>query len=506
MSTVIETSAPLAGESWRPRRVVVFAALLLAYPVGLVLLLVSPRPARFRKFLIAAVFGLVFSAALNQLFGLSVYTDGSGWQPHVGFRGGAIRKMQMASYWAGQSASTGAFVFRDDIDAAAQWPEFRGLRRDGIVRGQKLSLPWPKEGPRIVWKKPIGGGFASFAVFGGAAYTIEQRGDQEALVCYRVADGEEIWSRKYDARFREALGGNGPRATPTVADGNVYFLGATGILTCLSASDGAQRWRRNILDDAGAENLHWGMSGSPLVRGGRVYVTPGGPGASIVAYDAGTGEPIWRSGSQKAAYCSLSIETIAGAEQLLNFNAEGLTAYGLKDGAKLWSFPWRTSYDINCGQPIAIGDSRVFISSGYSHGCAMLKIEAKDNGLFVEELWSTKSLKLKFSSAVLSEGFIYGLDEKILVCVDVETGERRWKGGRYGFGQLILADGYLIVQCEDGDLALVEASPESHKEAARVKALSGKTWNHPAISDGRLLLRNDREMMCIDLRAPIRSN
>jgi outer membrane protein assembly factor BamB len=190
---------------------------------------------------------------------------------------------------------------------------------------------------------------------------------------------------------------------------------------------------------------------------------------------------------------------LQGTLQVLVFDAVGLTAYRPNDGASLWHYPWVTDYDVNAGQPLVLDDERVFLSSGYGRGCAMLRVTEANSAWQVEKLWEHRSMQLKFSSALLHEGFLYGLDNNILVCLDPETGGRRWKAGRYGYGQLVLADGYLIIQCENGDLALVEASPEEHREISRVDALTAKTWNHPALADGKLLLRNDREMLCFDL-------
>lgn len=471
---------------WHQRRWVVLAGLLLVFPVGLVLLAVSPWPRRWQKLAVAAVFAVVFAANLHFVIG-----------------------SRFSTWWHDRKLAREREEQRNEPmpdlppiaegASPADWPGFRGAERDGVVRGGALELPWPDEGPRLAWEQLVGGGHASFAIAYGRAYTIEQLEKEEVVTCFAVETGREIWAEGYPALFDERLGGRGPRATPVVEGDRVYSLGAIGVLVCLDAATGDLIWKRNILEDASADNLQWGMSGSPLVHQGRVYVAPGGKNASVISYDAASGEPIWKSGGYKAGYSSPVVATLLDAPHLLVFDGAGLSAYAPDDGAELWHFPWKTDYDINVGQPIVVNDDRVFISSGYDHGCCMLRVSRADDGYAVEQLWFNRNLKLKFSSAVLREGAIYGLDEKILTCVDVETGERRWKGGRYGFGQLILAGGYLIIQCEDGDLTLVEATPDAHREIARVDALDGKTWNHPALADGRLLLRNDRRMMCFDL-------
>jgi len=377
-----------------------------------------------------------------------------------------------------------------------QWPGYRGPQRDGVVSASTIQLPWPESGPRLLWKQPVGAGHGSFAVVHGRAYTIEQRADQEVVACYAVDTGRELWAHRYPARFSEAMGGPGPRSTPTFAAGRIYALGATGVLSCLEADTGKVVWSRDILADASADNVEWAMSGSPLVADGEVYVAPGGKGASVVAYDAASGEPVWKSGSYKAGYASPVIATLRGTPHLLVFDAEGLSAYASDTGAELWHFGWKTSYDVNAGQPIVIDDASVIIASGYGSGCTLLGI---GDDASVTPKWKNKNLRLKFSSAVLTGNVVYGLDEQILVALDVATGERRWKGGRYGYGQLVLIGEHLLIQCENGDLALVEATPEAHRELRRVEALANKTWNHPAVAESKLLIRNDREMRCYDL-------
>lgn len=482
---------------WYPRRPVVAVLLLLVFPVGLWLLYRAPRPRRSRKAVAAGIFGLLLLANGCAITRLRVYMDGSG-NLRV-----ARRKSvpgHLADGGRGQSGAT--YVFPDVIDANAQWPGFQGAQRDGVVRGRNLALPWPSEGPRLLWKKPVGGGYASFAVYGGAAFTMEQRGRQEVVACYAVSDGREVWTYGYDASFREVLGGDGPRATPAIEAGRVHALGATGVLTTLDASTGNLIWRRNILDDASAGNILWGQSASPLVHEGRVIVAPGGSGASVVAYSAEKGDIVWKSGSNKAGYSSPTIGRLRGVDHLLVFDGQALSAYAPADGKPLWSYPWKTNYNINVAQPLFIDDERVLIGSSYGVGSAMLRISKSENGFAVEKLWSNKKLRPRFTSPLLYEGHIYCLDESVLVCLDLE-GTRLWKkpGKRYGHGQPILAGGHVIVLCENGDLALVEAAPDAPREISRVPALEAKTWNCPAMAEGKLLVRNDREMACYDLNA-----
>ena len=268
-------------------------------------------------------------------------------------------------------------------------------------------------------------------------------------------------------------------------------------------------WRTNILEDSGATNLQWGMSAAPLVVDDTVVVLPGGTngskGQSVVAYDRRTGKRAWSALNDQQAYASPMLVTLAGVRQILVFSASRVMGLTPDRGAVLWEYPWKTDYDVNAGQPIVIGDNRVFVSSGYGGGAAVVELTRSGSGDFqVREVWRNIRMKNQFTSSVLHDGFIYGLDESILACLDAATGELKWKGGRYGYGQVILASGHLIVLGEEGDLVLVRATPDRHQELARFPALEGKTWNHPAMSDGILLVRNINEMAAFDLRPPAR--
>jgi len=395
------------------------------------------------------------------------------------------------------------------VAAAAYWTDFRGPKRDGHYRERPILTSWPADGLKPIWKQPVGGGYASFVIAGGRAFTIEQRGPQEIVAAYDVATGRELWTSAWTATFHESMGGTGPRATPVWAEGRVFALGGLGELRCLEDATGALVWRTNILDDNGASNLQWGMSAAPLVVDGTIVVLPGGTGGSkgqsVVAYDRRTGKRTWSALNDQQAYASPMLVTLAGVRQILVFSASRVMGLTPDRGDVLWEYPWKTSYDVNAGQPIVIGDNRVFVSSGYGGGAAVVELTRTDAGPFqVREVWRNIRMKNQFTSSVLHEGFIYGLDESILACVDAATGELKWKGGRYGYGQVLLASGHLIVLGEEGDLVLVRAAPDRHNELARFPALEGKTWNHPAMSDGILLVRNINEMAAFDLRAAAR--
>jgi len=380
---------------------------------------------------------------------------------------------------------------------SAYWTGFRGPRRDGIYDETEILTNWPPEGLPLLWKQPIGGGYASFSIAGGMAFTIEQRRDREVAAAYHLDTGREAWTDSWEAHFDESMGGEGPRATPTWGEGRLYALGGAGEFRCLDAKTGKRIWSRNILADNGASNLYWGMAASPLIIEEKVIVLPGGaPNKSVVAYNKRTGEQIWKALDDQQAYSSPMLVTLAGQRQILLVSARRAMGLAVEDGSLLWDYPWVTEHDINVAQPIVIGDNSVFFSSGYGHGAALVAVTKTDSGFVARTVWANTRMKNKFTSSVLYQGHIYGLDEAILACIDAETGDLKWKGGRYGYGQLILASGHLIVLTESGDLVLVKATPEHHEELARFPAIQGKTWNHPAIAGGKLLVRNATEMAC----------
>jgi len=360
---------------------------------------------------------------------------------------------------------------------------------------------WPATGLTPIWKQPIGLGYASFVVADGRAYTIEQRRNQEMVTAYDVNSGREIWKQGWNALYTDETG-DGPRATPTWDNGKLYALGATGELRCLDAQSGSVIWSKNILSENGAENLTWAMAASPLIVDDKVIVIPGGRGGkSVVAYNKANGAPVWKALDDGAAYVSPMLATLAGRRQVVIVTASRVLGVAPENGTLLWSHPWDTSSGINCSQPIAVGPNRLFISAGYGKGAALLEISGSGKSMSARTVWENVNMKNKFNSSVVYQGHAYGLDEGILTCVDVNTGERKWKGGRYGYGQVLLARGHLIVQADNGELVLVKATPQQHTEVARFQAIQGKSWNIPAIAGGKLLVRNATEMAAYNIAA-----
>ena len=380
-------------------------------------------------------------------------------------------------------------------------PQFFGPNRDGIITGTRLARDWNSSPPKQLWRQPIGAGWSAFAVAAGRAYTQEQRGENETVTCYDVLTGKLLWTHANAASFFQWQGGGGPRATPTVDRGQVFAIGATGLLDCLDAATGQRIWSRDILKENNLANLEWGVSASPLVFEETVVVTGGETrGPTVLAYRRATGEPLWQSGKDKTSYSSPVLTTLAERRVVLSFNAASLTAHDPATGEMVLNHPWSTAGIPKAAQPIVATGDRVFLSAGYGTGCALLQIKAGvDNQLVATQLWKNLHMKNQFNSIAARDGYFYGLDDGLLACVEIETGERKWKGGRYGSGQTLLVDDLVLVQTERGPVALAEARPDRFSELGRLEALDGKTWNHPVLAGRYLLVRNDQEAACYEL-------
>jgi outer membrane protein assembly factor BamB len=372
---------------------------------------------------------------------------------------------------------------------SASWPGFRGPHRDGVVPGVRIETDWSGSPPVELWRKPVGPGWSSFAVGGDLLYTQEQRGDAEVVACHHSITGETVWLHADPVRFFEAMGGAGPRATPALSEGRVYALGATGILNVLSAPDGAVVWSRDVAADTGTEVPIWGFASSPLVTGDLVMVAAGG---RLVACDRATGDPRWTGDDGGPSYSSPHSVRLGGLEQILLLSGAGATSVAL-DGTPLWEYAWPGSPLI---QPALIGDDDLLISAGEGKGLRRIAVERGSDGWTATERWESNRMKPNFNDLVVHRGHAYGFDGSILACIDLEGGERRWKGGRYGHGQLLLLpdQDLLLVVTERGELALVTAASDRFTELARFKAIEGKTWNHPVLVGDLVLVRNGEEM------------
>jgi outer membrane protein assembly factor BamB len=390
--------------------------------------------------------------------------------------------------------------------STTDWPQWRGPNRDGVSAETGLLTTWPDDllTRRKVWQQPVGLGFSALAVTGGRAYTMMQDGDHEVVVCWHADTGKELWRFRYPARYTGGQG-EGPRSTPTVAGDRVYTVGATGIMHCLkthpSSQGGEVVWKKDLLQDFGARMPQWGVSFSPLVEGDSVYVSPGGPdGRSVAALATRDGSVRWQNLDDPQGYSSPVAATLAGKPQVLFFTAAGAVGVSPKDGTLYWRFPWKTSFDVNAATPIVVGNY-VFITSGYGVGCVLLKIEAAGNSLEARPVYGNKSLRGQFSSPVRYLDHLYGFDDTVLTCLDLRTGERCWKHKGFRRGSLLIADGHLLILGEYGPLALAEATPKEYRETASVRTPQRLSWTMPVLANGRLYLRDQERVLCLDLRA-----
>ena len=385
------------------------------------------------------------------------------------------------------------------VQTTNDFPQFLGPHRNCTVTGPTLARDWKTQPPQKLWRQPIGTAWSGFAVLGNYAVTQEQRGEEELVVCYDLPTGRVLWSHADTARYNTIIAGEGPRATPTIQSNRVFTVGGTGILNCLDLETGARLWSKDILKDNHAKVNGWGMSGSPLLLDHLVVVSAGGAdGRSLVAYDVATGEFVWGGGNAGTDYSSPLLANLAGVRQILIFNSR-VTAHDVASGKVLWDYPWPGGHP-HIAMPVILPGDRVLISSGYGTGSELLQIKKDADGkLSASKIWKSIRLKAKFTNVVYRDGFIYGLDDGILVCLDAVDGSLKWKEGRYGHGQVILSGALLLVTAENGDVVLVEPVPEEHRELTRFSALRGKTWNPPALAGELLVVRNDKEAACYRL-------
>ena len=381
------------------------------------------------------------------------------------------------------------------VTPPAEWPGFRGPLRDGIVRGVRIETDWTKSPPVELWRRPIGPGWSSFAVHGDLIYTQEQRGNDEIVAAYALSTGKPVWRHHDTARFWESNGGAGPRATPTVSGARVYALGATGILNVLDAGSGAVVWSHNASADTGAKVPDWGFSGSPLLLDDLVIVATGGV---LAAYDAVSGARRWIGPAADDGYTSPQLMTIDGVRQVVHLSGTGLASVTPADGKPLWQYAWK-GYPIV--QPSQTADGGILIVANESSGTRRLAVSHGAGEWRVEERWTSNGLKPWFNDFVVHKGHAFGFDGTILACIDLADGTRKWKGGRFGAGQLVLLpeQDLLLVLSEEGELALVSATPDRFNELGRAPGITGKTWNHPVVAGGTLLVRNGEEMAAFRL-------
>jgi len=418
-------------------------------------------------------------------------------------------------------------------ETPADFPRFLGPGGDASLTNVEIATDWETNPPRLLWRRPIGAGWGGFAACGDYAVTLEQRGEDEVVSCYRLPTGEPEWVVAVPARHETVLGGAGPRSTPTISAGIVFTTGATGWLHAIDGPTGKVLWRKDVLADLGIDRaahaaaVAWGRAGSPLVTDDLVIVPAGGPrlradprpddGAavtpetaafvSLAAYDRESGERIWLAGTEQIAFASPQLVTVCGRELVLTVNEAQVAAFEPATGDAVWQFPWpgHSNSDASCSQPHVLDGDRLFISKGYGVGAAVFSLSVRNDQWTIEPVWQRANLlKTKFTNVAIDAGHAYGLSDGILECVRLADGERAWKRGRYGQGQLLRVGGTILVQAESGEVVAVPATPRRPEELGRLAAIDGQTWNNLCLAGSRLLVRNAEEAACyeVSIRRP----
>lgn len=385
---------------------------------------------------------------------------------------------------------------------AGDWPGFRGAARDGRNLTDRVSSDWKRTPPKLIWERPVGPGWSSFAVVDGRVFTQEQRGESEAVVCWSAETGAELWSHVDEARFWESVAGAGPRATPTFSEGRLFTVGATGLVNCLDAATGKPLWRVDLVELTQASLPQWGFAGSPCVIGSRVFVQAGAPGDDVLALDVATGEVLWRArwdAQGRSGYCSVQPAVLDGVPQILVAHGGGLASYDPDTGRELWrhglDFPNRIV------QPAVLDGRQILFPSGESLGTRLLQVSRQGDQWSVAPMWDAADLEPNFSDMVCHDGHAYGFDRNIFACLDTRDGVVKWKRGRFGSGQVLALtqQGFLLVISEKGDAVLLRANPDRLEEITRFPALRGKSWNHPVVAHGRLYVRNAENAACYEI-------
>jgi len=501
---------------------------------GLVVLLLwflweSGHPPRLKKIVAACLVGAVASAVAV----LRIERVSGDLVPEFAFRWSPSRdRLLPRPVTAGGSETPGSKISGSALSGsatsgstaseAAPWtatstdfPGFLGPSGTCSLDGT-LDPDWSARPPRLLWRRPLGAGWSGFATCGEHAVTLEQRGDDEVVSCCSLATGQQEWAVAVPGRHETVLGGVGPRSTPTIRDGAVYTHGAGGWLHAIDGASGRVLWKKNVLDELGidaaahAALVTWGRAGSPLVTADLVIVPAGGPRTrraaadpeflALVAFDRATGERRWTAGDEQISYVTPRVVEFGGRPQVLSVNEAHIAAYDPADGRALWEVAWpgHSNSDASCSQPVPLDDRTFIVSKGYGIGAAVFEIARHDAEPWtLREAWRAPGLlKTKFTNVAIHGGHAYGLSDGILECVRVSDGARRWKGGRYGQGQLLRVGELLLVQAESGDVVLVDATPAAHRVRGRLAAIAGQTWNNPCLAGDRLLVRNAEEAAC----------
>ncbi|MFM8224450.1 MAG: PQQ-binding-like beta-propeller repeat protein, partial [Planctomycetaceae bacterium] len=403
------------------------------------------------------------------------------------------------------TAATATSSTDPEVRALVDSWQYLGPERTGVIAGPRLSADWRGRPPRELWRQPVGAGWSGFAVVGDRAFTQEQQDAEECVTALRLADGAPVWTHRSPARFVSDMGGVGPRGTPTVVDGELYAVGGTGLLTRLDVATGEPAWSVDLLQDNQCEAISHGVCGSPLVWNDRVIASPTGCAQGhLAAYDRTTGRRIWRGGRDPASYGSPALAEVAGVVQVLQTTADGCEGVDPQTGETLWGLRWSNGVRVNCSQVVVVDGpaGRLLMTTGYGTGSVLFEVSpVAEGGWQTREIWrAAGAMKTKFTTAVPDGGVVYGLDDGILACLDLESGKTRWKRGRYGHGHVLRSGDLLMVQAEvPGEVVLVRVGPRGSEELGRLAGLADLTWNVPTLAGQHLLIRNDREAVCYEL-------
>jgi len=465
---------------------------LLGLAAGLILLALGmlarwlPCTSRVEPFL------LMFPA------GLFCYLAAAAWQLGIGF--GEQDQARMAALAQAKLIQSTA--------SADDWPQWRGPLRDGRA-SSAFRTNWTQQPPKEIWRHPIGGGYSSIAYAGGKLYTQDRQPQEERVLCLDPQTGKELWAYRYPVDYETTNYYEGPRATPTIHEGRIYTVGATGQFLCLAEPTAAGQppqllWQHDLLKAFAAPLPEWGIACSPLIEGQLVIVQPGGKQGSVAAFDKVSGKLVWAQGTDPHGYSSPVAVDLGGQRQIVVFTGTRMVGLDPDQGRELWSYPWSTSYNANIATPIVV-ENFVFLSSGYNAGCALLEITSHGGSWTAKPVYVHKNRLMRnhHSSCVLVDGYLYGYDcgPNLITCVDLRKGEKRWAARDFGKGCVLYAHGHLILLTEDGELGLLEANPEVVRVKGRLRVFDEpKVWALPTLVAGRLYLRSNKEIVCLDVR------
>jgi hypothetical protein len=387
--------------------------------------------------------------------------------------------------------------------AIDDWPQWRGPSRDGISSEKGLLKDWPPAGPPLAWRATgAGNGYSSFATSGGRLFTLGARGNSEYVMAFDAASGKKVWEVSQGQRFGNDRG-DGPRATPTIEGDRMYAFGASGDMSALETATGKLLWTVNVLSKFGGSNIQWGLSESPLVLEDRILLNAGGPSASIVALRKTDGSLIWKSQGDEAGYSSAVVQQVGGIRQAIFFTGERALGVNVANGQLLWSYNQVANRTANIATPIVRGN-RVFLSSGYDTGAALLEITPKDAvSLTARQVYFTRQMQNHHASSVLIGDYLYGFSDSILTAMQFDTGTVAWRHRSVGKGSVVFADDRLYLFSEQGVVGLAAATAQAYQEHGRFQIQTGSlpTWSHPVVSNGKLFIRDQDTIYAYDVKA-----